>query len=97
MQIDARSIIHIFSDTMSAPPGVKIAVKTGSSGPPPAKNDDVRISHAARSRSAPTRKDDTLSPERMAEIRQRVLDGAYNSLSVIDHVARRILVCGDLG
>jgi hypothetical protein len=37
-----------------------------------------------------------LSAERAAEIRQRVLEGAYNSLDVIDQVARRMLERGDL-
>jgi len=35
------------------------------------------------------------SPERIEEIRQRILDGAYNSLENIEQVARRILSSGD--
>lgn len=37
-----------------------------------------------------------LPPERLAELRRRLLDGAYDSLDVIDEVARRILARGDL-
>ena len=35
-------------------------------------------------------------PARLAEIRQRILDGAYNSLETVERVARRILSSGDL-
>ncbi len=61
------------------------------------RNDKVQISDAgralaARDGSAPS----SLNPERAAQIRQRVLDGAYNSLGVVDEVARRILNSGDL-
>jgi len=35
-------------------------------------------------------------PERTAEIRKRVLQGAYNSMGMVDQVARRILSSGDL-
>lgn len=37
-----------------------------------------------------------LSPERLAELRGRVLSGAYASLEVVDQVARRMLQRGDL-
>ncbi|MCA2986373.1 MAG: hypothetical protein INH02_03015, partial [Gemmatimonas sp.] len=39
---------------------------------------------------------DAFAPEREAELRQRVLSGAYNTLDVVDQVARRILSRGDL-
>jgi hypothetical protein len=39
---------------------------------------------------------DTLDPERTAELRRKVLEGAYNTLDVVDQVARRILQRGDL-
>jgi hypothetical protein len=35
-------------------------------------------------------------PERVAELRNKVLTGAYNTLDVVDQVARRILQRGDL-
>ena len=37
-----------------------------------------------------------LDPARLAEIRQRILDGAYDSLETVEQVARRILASGDL-
>jgi hypothetical protein len=37
-----------------------------------------------------------LSPEREAQIRQRVIDGSYNSLRFVDEVARRIIRSADL-
>jgi hypothetical protein len=93
MEIKARSI--------SQAPPAKIVEKTGASPAQPAaplvKSDAVQISDAGRALAARDRNNTALSPERTAQIRQRVLDGAYNSLSVIDHVARRILVSGDLG
>ncbi|MEO8620958.1 MAG: hypothetical protein ABI625_07825 [bacterium] len=93
MEIKPRNI--------SVAPPAKVVEKTGGSpaqpASPPVKSDAVQISDAGRALAARGRDDSALSPERTAQIRQRVLDGAYNSLSVIDHVARRILVSGDLG
>jgi anti-sigma28 factor (negative regulator of flagellin synthesis) len=37
-----------------------------------------------------------LDPAKLAEIRQKILDGAYNSLESVEQVARRILASGDL-
>ena len=37
-----------------------------------------------------------LSAERTAELRRKVLEGAYNSMSVVDQVAQRILGRGDV-
>ncbi|MEP6999255.1 MAG: hypothetical protein ABI969_02170 [bacterium] len=78
----------------------KIVEKTGGSparsAPPPGMSDGPQISGAGRTFAAQKRSDELLSPERTAQIRQRVLDGAYNSQSVIDQVARRILASGDL-
>jgi len=37
-----------------------------------------------------------LSPERIAAIRQTVLEGAYDSVDIMDRVARRILDRGDV-
>ena len=59
------------------------------------RGDKVQISDAGRALAA---RDESgaLTPERTAQIRQRVLDGAYNSLGVVDEVARRIIGSGDL-
>jgi hypothetical protein len=37
-----------------------------------------------------------VDPERIAELRRKVYEGAYNSLDLVDQVARRILTRGDL-
>lgn len=60
----------------------------------PVKSDSVQISAEARRMSV--EQQDSLNPERVAELRQKVLNGAYNTLDVVDQVARRILTRGDL-
>ena len=62
----------------------------------PPKGDEVQISDAGRALAARGSREGGLTAERATEIRQRVLDGAYNSLAVVDEVARRILGSGDL-
>lgn len=42
------------------------------------------------------RRREELSPERIARIRQRIVDGVYASSGVLETVARRILRSGDL-
>ena len=64
--------------------------------PAASKSDKVQISDAGRELAARAGGTSSLSPERAAQIRQRVIDGAYNSLAVVDEVARRILGSGDL-
>jgi len=61
--------------------------------------DRVEISDAGRALAASDgtdRASNEMSPERVAELRQRVLSGAYNSLGVVDQVARRMLQAGDV-
>ena len=66
--------------------------------PPRDKSDSVQISDAGRSLSKrlESQQPDTIAPERVAELRTKVLSGAYNSLDVVDTVARRILSRGEL-
>jgi anti-sigma28 factor (negative regulator of flagellin synthesis) len=62
------------------------------------RTDSVQISDAGRAlagaeggqRAAP------LDAERVAELRRKVLEGAYNSAQVVDQVAQRILKSGEL-
>jgi|APMI01.1.fsa_nt_gi anti-sigma28 factor (negative regulator of flagellin synthesis) len=61
----------------------------------PAKSDSVQISTEGR-RMQTQQRDDALEPDRVAELRNKVLTGAYNTLDVVDQVARRILTRGDL-
>ena len=67
----------------------------------PARVDRVEISDAGRAMAAQGAGEGEaaraeLSPERLAELRQRVLSGAYDSLQVVDQVARRMLERGDV-
>lgn len=62
------------------------------------RGDKVQISDAGRALAAQanggTR--ETLTPERISEVRERILSGAYNSLEVVDQVARKMLASGDI-
>ena len=62
------------------------------------RSDKVSISDAGRALAA--REGDTdslaLDPARAERIRERVLSGAYDTLEVVDAVARRLLDSGDL-
>ena len=60
----------------------------------PVKPDSVQISDAGRRLN--TEQANALNPERVAELRTKVLTGAYNTLDVVDQVARRIMTRGDL-
>ena len=63
----------------------------------PARGDSVQISDAARAAlSGTSATGGSLTPERTAELRKKVLEGAYNSLNVVDHVAKRIIERGDV-
>ena len=62
-----------------------------------ARGDSVQISDAARAAlSGTSATGGSLTPERTAELRKKVLEGAYNSLNVVDHVAKRIIERGDV-
>ena len=58
----------------------------------------VSISDAGRALSARDGGTDSaaLDPARAARVRDRVLNGAYDTLEVVDAVARRLLDTGDL-
>lgn len=63
----------------------------------PARSDSVQISAEGRSLASRAESEaGSLDPDRVAELRNKVLTGAYNSLDVVDQVARRILTRGDL-
>lgn len=63
---------------------------------PANRADRVEISEAGRALSLHEGAEAELTPERTAEIRQKILDGAYESLEAVDELARRILTSGDL-
>ena len=58
--------------------------------------DRVEISDAGRARAAKVDPVSTNSADRLAQIRRRVLEGAYNADAVVADVARRILDRGDV-
>ncbi len=58
------------------------------------KSDSVQISDAGRRLN--TEEANAMTPERVAELRTKALNGAYNTLDAVDQVARRILTRGDL-
>ncbi len=84
-----------------ATPGASPVVpRPGDGGPvpgtPPVKSDSVQISDAGRHLAGRLEQQEALDPERVAELRTKVLTGAYNTLDVVDQVARRIISRGDL-
>lgn len=60
------------------------------------RSDRVAISDAGRALAIEDEGRPALPPERIAEIRQRILEGAYESLDAVEEVARRVLASGDL-
>jgi negative regulator of flagellin synthesis FlgM len=67
------------------------------------RSDKVEISDVARQLAASTRGVDEasatraeLTPERVSAIREKILKGAYNSIEVVDQVARKMLASGDI-
>ena len=65
----------------------------------PDRSDKVQISDAGRALAARTDGTDSsssLDPARASRIRGRILSGAYDTLEVVDAVARRLLDSGDL-
>lgn len=63
-------------------------------------SDKVEISESARKLAASSGSVEAprgdFSPERVAMIREKILSGAYNSLEVVDQVARKMLASGDI-
>ena len=61
---------------------------------PSSPSDQVLFSDVGRRLSAAQA--DAIDPERVKELRERVMSGAYNSLEMVEQVARRILDSGDV-
>ncbi|MEX2570313.1 MAG: flagellar biosynthesis anti-sigma factor FlgM [Gemmatimonadota bacterium] len=72
------------------------------SAPQPAspvdRGDKVQISDAGRALAAKAASGPRgeLSAERVEQVRERIISGAYNSLEVVDQVARKLMASGDL-
>lgn len=66
------------------------------------RSDKVQISDAGRrlaaqANEAPaTEVRPELTPQRIAEFREKILSGAYNSVEVVEQVARKMLASGDI-
>ena len=80
----------------------KQSIDPSSSAPAP-RSDQVQISDAGRALASQAAasagnavETQGLTPERIAEIRGRILEGAYDSVEVVDQVARRMLEHGDI-
>jgi anti-sigma28 factor (negative regulator of flagellin synthesis) len=73
--------------------------RSGAEAPstPTPRSDSVQISDAGRALSTgETAGAQSLSPARVAALRKRVLEGAYDATHVVDQVARQILDRGDV-
>lgn len=85
--VDARP------SAVTGQPRTHSASSPTASRPAAMRCDSVRIPDAGRACFGSAR---SLSPERAAHIRQRVLSGAYHSAEMAGAVARRMLERGDL-
>jgi len=102
MQIHSKGIGTLTPESLSAQRADvadNAAPATASTTTPVDRSDKVQISDAGRALAA--RETDRtveagLDPIRASHIRKRVLSGAYDSLDVVDTVARRLLQSGDL-
>lgn len=72
------------------------AVSSEQAAPRRERNDQVQISDAGRTKAAQATSTGGLDPQRASDIRRKVLEGAYNSVQVVDNVARKILDRGDV-
>lgn len=99
-----RSISNSYGPQRVATPAAATPPKTGGAAAPAApaagaRQDSVAISDAGRALSggaASGKSAASLTPERVAELRKKVLEGAYNSTHVVDAVAKRLLSSGDI-
>ena len=83
----------------SVPSQVQPSVQEQQPSSPRARHDHVQISDAGRAKAAEASDASSaagLDPQRASDIRRKVLEGAYNSVNVVDTVARRILERGDV-
>ena len=102
MYIYPKSSGSIRPDSVSQPNDVTAtgSVKPGTTAPSGSdRSDKVEISDAGRALAArggdDTQSSSSLDPSRADQIRGRILSGAYNTLDVVDTVARRLLDSGD--
>jgi Anti-sigma-28 factor, FlgM len=91
---------HVRPVTGSHPVVTGKVQPVGPARPTPTRSDSVQISDAGRAlaegAAAARRATGSLSPERAADIRQRIRAGLYDSPQVAERVARRMLDRGDI-
>lgn len=75
-----------------------VAKPVAPAAPVKSRSDSVHISDSARSMASRAEQEERaqMDPARVSELRKKVYEGAYNSLDVVDQVARRVLTRGDL-
>lgn len=102
MHIYPKGTGHIGSDITRTSPVADTAA-TDAVRPVPStpssldRSDKVSISDAGRALAArESGEAGAMDSARLARIRDRVLSGAYDTLEVVDAVARRLLASGDL-
>ena len=99
-----RNVSNPYGPSRATPVGPAKGGPSGAAQPAPAatpaapRNDSVQISDAGRALAGTEGGERTasLSGERVEQLRKKVLEGAYNSVQVVDQVAQRILSSGDL-
>ena len=103
MQINSKMTGTSGPETAHSAPTADAADRAtvGSIGPTASSADrtekaQVLDSALALSASEGDSMDRSLEPARAAEVRSRILGGAYNTIEVVDAVARRLLMSGDL-
>ena len=79
-------------------PAGSSSTSPASPAPAASRSDRVQISDAGRALASEATGSEsaTLTPERTAELRRKVLEGAYTSVNIVDQVAQRILDRGDV-
>jgi hypothetical protein len=99
MQIYPKGSGPVLPDPTQAPQAVLNIDPVSPVAPAPAsvdRSDKVSISDAGRALAARDGEGESVDPARASQIRERVLSGAYDTLEVVDAVARRLLDTGDL-
>ena len=76
--------------------GAKKAGEAAEAASQARRADRVEISAEARQAAAKLGEVPGLSPERVAEIRQKLADGSYDSAEVVETIARRMIDRGDV-
>lgn len=97
--MNIRSISNPYGAHRVASSTSPVSAKTGdaaAAAPAIARQDSISISDAGRALASDGASKGSLTPERIADLRKKVLEGAYNSAHVVDTVAKRMLSAGDV-